>query len=485
LNFKGLKADILLKAHTNGYNYWTDYEESDEHKDNLKEIANSSAYLRFKQSPRAEVGRTWDSIKEWHNNSWLNKPVVASLKEFGNAPATWTNLKAFFAGKDSVYTYPERKTKPASIQTAAYYEDSSESNTNSGVSSNNRSGGNNNGNPKRNPWRSVLAGMAIGLAAVGGLFVGKKSQQAEENYKTAAAMVTDTKAGNEKQANVATIDNESLESAGTNEPVTKQGVATSIENKPCPKENDKNISGADSTAKAKSVLRRPVNSRSAEKPKLESKVEEVKPNSTVEQNLSDVLSMEEMDLARNSLKTRIANLKAKIKDPGYIVPFLPEGSMPLAKTDIIITTSTEAVGVSQSESYESHIILVEGILAKDKFSKAELEKAEKALTFSENRMANNISAVNIARYQHAYNTYLAAVRERLKSYRILAKQQFSDGKTKSENQYMIPNTNSYMDINKLEQELAKLPADFRNEAFAKWSNESAKWFADHRAPKNY
>jgi hypothetical protein len=400
LNFKGARANDLKRKYDEDWNKIESEKHGYEHAQILNDAINNSAYLRFKQNPGKEISRTWANTKKWYDNSWLNKPVVPSLREFSKAEVSWGNLKEFFSGKESRYTFAKAKVKSSRNVAAAYYN---EDNTNSGVVAPIAIK-----KPKKieeksefGNWmkRSVVAGV-FGLLAILG-FYHKKNQKTENanTYNQAAMVANNSTADGVKSGEVSepkkveVSENDNLENTAESpvakpEPVAKKAVAS-----------HSNV-GSQRT-------HRSVSKPAVAEQKAEPQISEQKTLKSAQELL---LEVEEMKL-KDSWKTRIANLKAKILNPGYVQPTVPTGFSPY---DNGMITSTNIKGIPQEDSYESHIAIVEGIIAKSDLSQEDIENAEKALTSSEDRMKNNILAENQARYVNAFDIHMTSARAKLK-----------------------------------------------------------------------
>lgn len=409
---------------------------------------------------------------------WLNTPMP-SWKEFNRTEVTWNNLKAFVTGNQSKYTYPNSKIVR---EVAAAYN---EENTYSGVVTPIKQV-----TPKvaKKPqekskfgiWtqRVAVAGMAgvLSLLAVLG-FYNKKNQKTENaNTYNQAAMVVDNPVVENANKSIEVSEtkkteesgNDSLENAGQS-PAPKVAV---VANKKVASH-----SNVGSQRRMEKPVARPV----VKEQKIDdSKADEEKRLKIAQELLQEV---EEMKL-KETWKNRIANLKAKMINPGYIQPTVPTGFSPY---DNGMITSTNVVGIPKADSYESHIAIVEEIIAKDNLTAEDAEKAEKALSSSENRMANNILAENQARYINAFDIHMTTARAKLEGLRQRAVQQLLRQETDNENLYVIKYANGkkgLVDLNKLAIEIENLPtkANFQNNAWGEWSCAYAKWFTDNKIP---
>lgn len=439
------KRDLELKAWKEGG------QERQENNSKIRKIVAGSSYLRFK--------------------NWLNKPIP-SLSKFNKTEISWNNFKAFVIGDESKYTYPKAKVKKVGVAAVAYNED----NTNSGVVAPIAIK-----KPKKieeksefGNWmkRSVVAGV-FGLLAILG-FYHKKNQKTENanTYNQAAMVANNSTADGVKSGEVSepkkveVSENDNLENTAESpvakpEPVAKKAVAS-----------HSNV-GSQRT-------HRSVSKPAVAEQKAEPQISEQKTLKSAQELL---LEVEEMKL-KDSWKTRIANLKAKILNPGYVQPTVPTGFSPY---DNGMITSTNIKGIPQEDSYESHIAIVEGIIAKSDLSQEDIENAEKALTSSEDRMKNNILAENQARYVNVFDIHMTSARAKLKGLRQRAVQQLFRGETDNENLYVVSSTNGKkhsVDLNKLSAEIENLPtkANFKNNAWGEWSCAYAKWFTDTQIP---
>ncbi|MGL5831077.1 MAG: hypothetical protein ACRCZE_02910 [Candidatus Altimarinota bacterium] len=463
LSFRGGKISDEFKKYTTNYNNSVLEENGADQASILKGIVDESSYLRFKQSPR-----------NWYNQSWLGnrKPVVKTVGEFLRVPGTWRNFKAFFSSNNPTYpdVYPGnavKKAAPVAYAPVAAYYAQAEENTNSGVFrevpvmkkvQKKKQGG----------FGMKLAAAAIGVAAFLGLYeVNKRNQKVESDTNhTSAAMVANNNGENAEKAKGVEIteSKDNLEDIAEEKPVIKD-----TSKKPAAKPVAINYR---KTAQAKSVqIISPIDKapKLTEKPVDEAAKELVALNEKLRAELKNY---------KDSLAMRLVNLKAKIKNPGYLAVSLPEGNEAWGN----LITSSNIASVPDSESYENHIDLVEAALAKNEATQADLTAADAALSKSEDRMANNIKAENEARLRNAFNLFVVSANAKLKNYRQAAVQQLLNGTTESENLYRVKVSGKkeyyFVDLNKVAEEIKNLPVNFSSEGQGIRTIEYAKWYVN-------